>query len=182
MMVMFSLFLSDCKEIVKLYNDYFTTIGLDIVNKLPHTVNTFDKFLPPRNFLNSFFLRPIQPSEILKVVSELQVNKSPGYDGIQCGVLKKSIHYLVTPLCSIFNLSIDKGIFPSSLKLAKVVPIYKKGEKSILTNYRPISILSVFSKLFENLFINVYCHICVIMISYLKSNLVLDLDIQLIWH
>ena len=143
--------ISDCKEIVNLYNDYFRTIGLDIVHTLPHTVNTFDKFLPPRNFLNSFFLSPIQPSEILKIVSELQLNKSPGYDGIDCSVLKKSIHYLVTPLCSIFNLSLDKGIFPSSLKLAKIVPIYKKGDKSILSNYRPISILSVFSKLFEKL-------------------------------
>ena len=74
---------SDCKEIVKIYNDYFTTIGLDIVHKLPHTDNTFDKFLPPRNFFYSFFLGPIQPSEILKIVSELQINKSPGYDGIE---------------------------------------------------------------------------------------------------
>ena len=110
--------ISDCKEIVKLYKYYFTTIGLGIVNKLTHTVNTYDKFLPPRNFLNSFFLRRIQTSELLKIVSELQVNKSPGYDGIECGVLKMYIHYLVTPLCSIFNLSIDKGILPSSLKLA----------------------------------------------------------------
>ena len=143
--------ISDCKEIANLYNDYFRTIGLDTVDTLPHAVHTFDKFLPPRNFLNSFFLSRIQPSEIIKIVSELQLNKSPGCDGIECSVLKKSIYLLLTPLCSIFNLSIDKGIFPSSLKLAKCVPIHKKGDKSVLSNYRPISILSVFSKLFEKL-------------------------------
>ena len=61
-----------------------------------------------------------------------------------------------------FNLSFEQGIFPSSLKVSKVVPIHKKGDKSILSNYRPISILSVFSKLFEKLvhkrLISYLCH------------------------
>ena len=65
-------------------------------------------------------------------------------------------------MCNIFNLSFEQGIFPSSLKLSKVVPIHKKGDKSILSNYRPIFILSVFSKLFEKLvhkrLISYLCH------------------------
>ena len=65
--------------------------------------------------------------------------------------LKKSIHYLAIPLCNIFNLSFQQGLFPSSLKVAKVVPIHKKGDTSVLSNYRPISLLSVLSKLFEKL-------------------------------
>ena len=56
---------------------------------------------------------------------------------------------LVKPLCNIFNLSLHSGIFPSQWKKGNVVPVYKKGDKSIAKNYRPVSLLPVFSKLFE---------------------------------
>ena len=143
--------ISDPQEVVNLYNNYFRSIGSDIVDKLSNSSKTFHDFLPPRNCSDSFFLKPIQPNEIVKIVGEFQKNKSPGYDEIDSNVLQKSIHILALPLCSIFNLSFEKGTFPSSLKIAKVVPVHKKGSTSTLTNYRPISILSVFSKLFEKL-------------------------------
>ena len=139
--------ISDPQEVANLYNDYFKSIGSDIVNTLPRTFKSFHDFLPPRSCPDSFFLKPIHPHEILKFVSKFQSNKSLGHDGIDSNVLKKYIRNLAIPLCSIFNLSFEKGIFPSALKVAKVVPIYKTGDTSTLTNYRPISILSVFSKL-----------------------------------
>ena len=58
------------------------------------------------------------------------------------------------PLTHIFNASFEQGIFPKDFKLAKVIPVYKKGDNTLCSNYRPISILSVFSKIFEKLVYN----------------------------
>ena len=64
--------------------------------------------------------------EILDIVYKLNANKSVGYDNLSTKVLKKCICFIVKPLCFIYNLSLSTGCFPSSLKIAKVIPIYKK--------------------------------------------------------
>ena len=74
-----------------------------------------------------------------------------GYDEISAKIVKSSINAIVSPLCNIFNSSLEKGIFPNALKIAKVIPIYKNGSKNMLNNHRPISILSIFSKILEKI-------------------------------
>jgi hypothetical protein len=69
-------------------------------------------------------------------------------------VIKKSFDLLVQPLANIINLSLCMGIFPEKLKIAKVIPIFKSGEQNSFTNYRPISLLSNFSKFFEKVMHN----------------------------
>ena len=92
------------------------------------------------------YLRPITPSEVLDIVHAFDNNKSPGSDDIHSRVVKQSITFILNPLCNIFNLSLERGIFPQNLKRAKVIPIYTKGEHNKLNDYRPISLLSIFSK------------------------------------
>ena len=65
----------------------------------------------------------------------MKSNKTPGYDSINANVIKKIYEELKTPLMHIFNLSLSTGIFPYKLKTAKVSPIFKNGEKDLLTNY-----------------------------------------------
>ena len=96
------------------------------------------------------FMSPIECHEILEIVKQLDTNKSPSYDN-DVGIMKKAILLFVNPLCNIFNSSLQRGVFPHKLKLAKVVPVHKKGDKNLLNNYRPISVLSTFSKIFEKL-------------------------------
>ena len=72
-----------------------------------------------------------------------------GWDDIPMSVVKKVIEYIKSPLLHIFNKSFLTGIFPSSLKIAKMIPIYKKGCKKTFGNYRPISILPALSKIIE---------------------------------
>ena len=81
-------------------------------------------------------------------------NSSPGYDEIPASILKQCIDTYIDPLTYLINLSINQGIFPSELKIAKVIPIYKSDDKQLVRNYRPISVLPFFSKICEIFFSN----------------------------
>ena len=76
----------------------------------------------------------------------LKTNKSPGYDEIGFSIIKNCFGVLYKPLLYIFNLFMEKGIFPNDLKIARVTPIFKADSEEILANYRPISVLQCFSK------------------------------------
>ena len=90
-----------------------------------------------------------------------KVGKAPGIDGIPVQLIKGSFQFISEPLMHIINLSLQSGIFPDRLKTAKVVPIYKTvvpiyktDDPELFKNYRPISILSNFSKVFERVMYN----------------------------
>ena len=98
---------------------------------------------------DSIFLQPIIYTEIEDIISCLQNGKSAGPFSIPIKVLKLLNPYISKQLAHIFNHSICSGIFPDRLKYAKVIPIHKKGPSTDPSNYRPISLLSVFSKILE---------------------------------
>ena len=83
----------------------------------------------------------------------LKTNKSPGYDNIHVNVITNLYNELKTPLMNIFNLSLNTAISPDRMKVAKVTPIFKKGEKYSISNYRPISVLR-FSKILKQIMYN----------------------------
>ena len=90
----------------------------------------------------------VESEEIKGVVHPFN-NSSSGWDGIPTFLVKKCVDSFIEPLTYLVNSSISESIFPSELKLARVVPIFKSGDPSLITNYRPISVLSFFSKVFE---------------------------------
>ena len=77
------------------------------------------------------------------------MKNSHGYDEILSRILKISLPYIISPITYLCNKAMSSGIFPSWLKFSQIVPIFKKGDKDKLTNYRPISLLTAFSKIFE---------------------------------
>ena len=95
--------------------------------------------------------RPIEPEEIISEILTLSSNKSYGLYSCPIRLLKCSRQILGEPLAIIFNTSIESGIFPTKLKIAKVIPIFKAGDATAPSNYRPISLLSIFNKIFEKL-------------------------------
>jgi hypothetical protein len=90
------------------------------------------------------FLFPVTESEVEKVAKGLKNKLSAGIDEIPDYVVKQCIKLLKKPLANIYNASLESGIFPDQLKIAKVVPVYKKGDKKDVQNYRPIALLSCF--------------------------------------
>ncbi len=98
------------------------------------------------------FISETSPNEILRIVSKLKNKYSSGLDEFPDCLLKTCAPAFIHPLTHIFNASLCTGIFPDIFKTAKIKPLFKKGNKNDIQNYRPISLLSVFSKILERLF------------------------------
>ena len=91
--------------------------------------------------------------EVANVIHSLK-NSSAGHDEFPTFVGKQCVDSFIDPLTFLINFSLRSGVFPSELKLARVVPIFKAGDSSALTNYRPISVLTFFAKVFEKVVYN----------------------------
>ena len=143
----------DCKEKATAFNEYFLNQCIPNVN---------DSVLPPFSYLTEKRLETISFSteEIINIIQSLNPNKSQGPDNISIRMLQLCGNAIATPLKIIFENILLTGIYPTSWKRANVTPIHKKSDKQLLTNYRPISLLSVSSKIFEKILFNkIYNHL-----------------------
>ena len=102
----------------------------------------------------SMFVEPVFEQEIISIVKNCKSKSSSDCYGLNMKVLKQVIDNIVKPFTYICNQSFYEGVFPDKLKIAKVVPLFKSGEKCKFTNYRPVSLLPQFSKVLEKLYCN----------------------------
>ena len=108
------------EDVADTFNSYFVNVGPNLANKLNTPNENFTTFLPePSN--SSLFFNPTDPNEITK---NLKLSKSQGHDRISAFLLKPVIHFIACPLTHIFNLSMNTGKCPQSLKIAKVNPVF----------------------------------------------------------
>ena len=119
------------------------------VKKIPTTEQNPTSYIQNR-IQDTIFIEPTSEYEIEQIILSLK-NTSPGWDNILPKIIKLSYQSLIKPLTHIFNLSLTTGIVPNNLKIAKVIPLYKSKEKNLINNYRPVSVLTVFSKILEKL-------------------------------
>ncbi len=100
------------------------------------------------------FFEPTTEQEIGEIINSLRYCVASGYDNIPMWIVRDTGHLILEPLTHLINLSINSGIVLQQLKIARVVPIFKSGENSVFSNYRPISVLPIFSKILEKVVYN----------------------------
>ena len=133
-------------------NTFFATIGSNLANALPAVEGaSMGDYMGEHN-INSMLLTHVVENEIINIVKLCKPKHSKDCDDVSMYVISKGIVSIAKHLAHIFNLSFSCGIFPDQMKIAKIIPIFKNGQKTEFTNYRPISILSQFSKILEKLF------------------------------
>ena len=135
------------------FNDFFVNVGPDLASRIHNTGKPYYDYIKAAHD-KSIFMKPIIEDEIIKIIGKFDKNKSAGHDGIGNLIVKRVANEIARPLSAIFNLSLTTGIFPDQLKVAKVIPIYKKDDNEIFSNYRPVSVLPCFSKILERLVFN----------------------------
>ena len=142
--------IQDPKLIADKFGKPFSNIAASITDGISPSTHSsdFKRFLP---VTDSIFMQPTDPAEVFSTIMTLNSSKSCGVDYIPTKIVKISVPIISEPLSLLLNKAFSLGLFPDSLKIAKVVPIYNSGDKRNPSNYRPISILSCFSKIFEKL-------------------------------
>ena len=111
----------------------------------------------------TIFLSPTVPEDVEDLISSMKTNKTSGPNSIPTNILKLFKKEFSIPLSDMINMSFNQGVFTNVLKVANVIPIHKKGDKLGCNNYRPISLLSNISKIFEK-----SMHIC--LVNLLRKN------------
>ena len=132
---------------VNVFNEHFATIGEKLTEKFKQSV--YKSNFPVNK--NTFAIYDTNRYEILEEIKNLNNKKPTGHDGISSKMVKFSAPVLADHLALFFNICFEKECFPNFLKIAKILPLYKNGDKTEPDNYRPISLLSCISKLFEKL-------------------------------
>ena len=137
---------TDSQHIANLLNNYFSSVFN--TNSLPPTTTYTSTNVNLEHVLPNF---EITTDEVHKALDSLKTNKSPGPDKVYPKLLKETKSEILSSLTTVFNMSLRQGIVPSDWKKANVTPIFKKGDKQIPGNYRPISLTSVVGKLLESI-------------------------------
>ena len=136
------------KNIADNFNSHYSGVAENLLKN----INTGKDPLKTLNSrAHSFFFNPTNNFEVSDMIRGLDVNKASDIYNFPIAVIQKLSDTISPALSHIFNSSIKKGIFPEKLKVAKVVPLFKSGAKTEFINYRPVSILPIFDKIFEKI-------------------------------
>ena len=142
----------DKKEIAETFNSYFVNIGPNLAASIPESKTSFQNYIHYNGpCLSNINLTDL---ELENSFASLKTDKSSEYDDISADVVKRVSDEIFVILKHIFNISLAKGAFSEKLKIARVTPILEKGSNTLVTNYRPISVLPCFSKLLERIMHN----------------------------
>ena len=141
--------ITEISEIANKFNTLFTHIGPNQSKNINYTGDkTYKTYLKEPNKVSLKFEK-VSETNVMQIINNLPNKNSCGFDGISTIVMKSIKNVILKPLTLIINQIINTGVFPNKLKIAKITPIFKKDDRTLFTNYRPISLLPIFSKVIE---------------------------------
>ena len=142
--------MTSSKSIAEGFNNYFSNIGPELASKIDSSNCNFEMYV--KNAKSEFTaFKPVVASHVCRLLRGLSSNKATGIDKISSKIIKIAAPAISDSLTLIFNHSITSSIFPDEWKTAKVIPLYKNGQRNIPGNYRPISVLPAISKVMERI-------------------------------
>lgn len=158
-LVIGSIPISDGNKVCEIFNNFFSSVGSTLASQIDHRyhVSTTHSLMYKSDYAHTISLPEFEPctrDEIIKIISSLDNNSSSGVDGISTKSIKCLKDSIAESLSNCINKCLTEGTFPNTLKIAKVSPIYKSGVKTDPSNYRPISVLPIISKIFERILYN----------------------------
>ena len=139
-------------QLPNLFNNYFTNVVQTLISNLPQGIN-YDYFNRIPVNRDSCFFYPASDSECSNII-KIMGNKGNVMNDISFKYIKLIADKVVPVITHIYNLCLEQGIYPHSMKIARVIPLFKSGSRQSLNNYRPISTLICFNKIFERLTFN----------------------------
>jgi len=150
-----------------LFNRHFSSVGKNLSQQCGPTGDVNYKTFLRNNYPSSCYFRPTCKLEVTNIINKIKSSYTAGVDGICSKILKAIVNEIAEPLAHIINLSLQYGIVPKQAKVAKIIPVYKSGDKNDILNYRPISILPTLSKVLERV---VYTRL----VDYLNKQNILE--------
>lgn len=132
-----------------LMNNYFLNVAEEAIPSTFVSVELSNKFSTIERVKDSIFLNPTSPEEIFNIIKNLDSNKAIGDDGINVSTLKTLNIHIAERLSIIINHMFECGSYPDSLKIGIVVPLPKNNNASLLSDFRPITVLTILNKIFE---------------------------------
>ena len=142
--------LTNTKDIAGGFNDYFSNIGPDLASKIDTPNLNFQTHVEKAKSEFSGF-QPVTVSNVYHLLHGLSSNKATGVDNISSKIIKIAAPAISDSLAYIFNQAITLSLFPHEWKTARIIPLYKNGQRNLPGNYRPISVLPVISKIMERI-------------------------------
>ena len=143
--------IADRANIANTFNVFFTNIGEKIAKGINYDGNkNYGNYLN-KEIHSSFTFMNIDEAVIKKIIYNIPPKSSKGCDGVSSKLLTVIEPVIINPLTLLINQVLNTGTFPDKLKIAKVIPIFKKGDPSLFDNYRPIDLLLAISKVLERI-------------------------------
>ena len=141
---------TDQQKVANIFNKYFVNAADNLLKDIENPPTKYQDHLKNPN-QSSIFLNEVEPGEVCKVLLSLDISKAGDIYGITPFFLKTGAHELTENLTKLFSISFETGIFPDVFKNSLIITLHKKNSKNDVSNYRPISLLPLFSKVFEKI-------------------------------
>src|ERR1700743_1447776 len=145
--------ITDPSEIANKFNDYFSNVGYNLSKLLPSSDGNYQRYLNTFS-PNSFVCDSVSLNELYNIIINLNNFKSSACDCMSHFLIKECRNDIIHPLLYIINLSLDSGSFPTGLKRSKIMPLFKGGDSTMMSNYRPIALTSPIAKILERVMFN----------------------------